>query len=133
MGNVSLVIVSHSRKLAEGLVQIAAQMAGSTVHIVAAAGLEEELGTSATAIVNELQECPEDSPILLFFDLGSAYMNCQMALELAPPSVRHRAAIVDAPLVEGIISAAVAASMGQSQADVIAAAQEAYQIRKVSD
>ncbi len=133
MGNTSIVIVSHSKKLAEGLLQIASQMAGQSVHIGIAAGIGDELGTSAPAIVDEIMKCPLESPILLFFDLGSALMNCQMALEILPDDIAERVTIVDAPLVEGIISASVSASLGQTNLDVINAAMEAYQIRKILD
>ncbi len=133
MGNASFVIVSHSKKLADGLIQLASQMAGPSVHMVPAAGLGDELGTSATDIVSAMETCPEDGAILLFFDLGSAYMNCQMALELSPPAIRDRSWIVDSPLVEGVIASSVVASMGLSQEEVIAAAEEAYHIRKVAE
>lgn len=132
MGNVSLVIVSHSRKLAEGVVQLTSQLAGPSVHIVACGGIGDDLGTSAPEIVQMLEECPKDGPILLLFDLGSALMNCEMALELSDESIRNRAVIVDAPLVEGAVSAAVAASLGRSLQEVKQSAEEARGIAKLS-
>ncbi|WDL98183.1 dihydroxyacetone kinase phosphoryl donor subunit DhaM [Alicyclobacillus sp. ALC3] len=126
MGHVSLVIVSHSRKLAQGVTELAAQLTGPSVCIKACGGVEDgELGTSATDIVNAILACPEDSPVLLFFDIGSAFMNCEMALELVDEATRSRVQIVDAPLVEGAVEAAVSAGLGHSQDQVIESARRA--------
>ena len=132
MGNASVVIVSHSRQLAAGLVELAAQMAGPSVHLAAVGGIGDELGTSAPAIAEALRGCPVNSPILVFFDIGSAFMNCELALELVPENVRQRTTLVDAPLVEGCIEAAVAASLGQTDREVITAAQKARTMLKVA-
>lgn len=132
MGNVSLVVVSHSRKLAEGIVQLASQLTDASVYIAGCGGIGDDLGTSAPEILSALMECPVDSGIVILFDIGSAYMNCEMALELADESLRARAVIVDAPLVEGAVAAAVAARIGQSQQEVIEAAESARGVQKVA-
>ncbi|WP_040288672.1 dihydroxyacetone kinase phosphoryl donor subunit DhaM [Alicyclobacillus hesperidum] len=129
MANVSLVIVSHSKQLGEGLVKLLRQLAPG-VDIHEAAGLGDELGTDATAIMAALQQCPNTHDILVFFDLGSAAMNAEMALELVPPSVAERTRIVDAPLVEGAVAAAVAARSQLPLDDVMQQAETARIMQK---
>ena len=59
--SVSLVIVSHSARLAEGVVELAGQMAQGKVAIAAAGGTSEGgLGTSVDLIFKALRQV--DSP-----------------------------------------------------------------------
>lgn len=102
-----LIIVSHSQKLAEGVVDFISQMAPNT-PVLAAGGLEDgSLGTSYEKIftaIETLQEQVED--VLLFADIGSSIMTIEMVLEdLGDEHVQF----VDAPLVEGSFVAAVQA------------------------
>src|ERR671911_542161 len=59
---VGIVVVSHSARLAEGVVELAREMAGDDVPIAAAGGLDEPgepLGTDAVRVMAALQEVPE--------------------------------------------------------------------------
>lgn len=131
MAQASIVIVSHSRKIGEGLVSLLSQLVGNDVHLNHAAGLGEQIGTDATYIIDVLQSCPTDTEILVLFDLGSALMNTEMALDLLPDHVRERIHIVDAPLVEGAVAAAVAARANLACHEVIASAMQARTINKI--
>src|SRR5438876_874783 len=56
MGTVSLVLVSHSRQLAEGVRELAAQMTQGKVQIAVAGGTADgRLGTDATAILGAIE------------------------------------------------------------------------------
>jgi phosphocarrier protein FPr len=132
MGYVSLVVVSHSRTLADGLVELLRPFAGGDVHVGVAAGLGGELGTDATEVIRVLQDCPADSDIVVVFDLGSALLSCETALELVPDALRRRVALLDAPLVEGAIAAAVEASLGRPLKEVVRAAEQAARVRKLA-
>lgn len=131
----ALVLVSHSRTLAEGVRELAAQMAGPGVPIVTAAGLDDgSLGTDATAILAAVEEVLERAQeAVVLFDLGSAYLNTATALELLPEAKRRRVVLADAPLVEGAVIAAVAASVGEGAATVRERAEEARGMRKVPE
>jgi len=121
---VGLVVVSHSAKLAEGVVEVAAQMAPA-VPLRAAGGTDDDgIGTSlgkVTAAIAALREAGHD--VVVLSDLGSATMTAEAAVDLldAGPAVR----VADAPLVEGAVAAAVAAQTGGSVAEVVAAAEGA--------
>ncbi|WP_410666262.1 dihydroxyacetone kinase phosphoryl donor subunit DhaM [Amycolatopsis sp. lyj-84] len=121
--SVGIVLVSHSAKLAEGLAELAAQMAPD-VTIVAAGGLAQGgIGTDYDEVVAATQRADSGSGVVLLYDLGSAQMTADLAVEsLADPSA---AVVVDAPLVEGAIAAAVAAQGGADRQAVAGAAAAA--------
>jgi PTS hybrid protein len=121
--SVGLVLVSHSARLAEGLAEVAAQMAPD-VTIVPAGGLAEGgIGTDYDRVVAAIQRADHGSGVVLLYDLGSAQMTAEMAVESLPDP--EAAVIADAPFVEGTVAAAVAAQGGASRADVLAAAAAA--------
>ncbi|GAB3132787.1 dihydroxyacetone kinase phosphoryl donor subunit DhaM [Amycolatopsis sp. NPDC004378] len=121
--SVGIVLVSHSAKLAEGLAELAAQMAPD-VTIVAAGGLSDgSIGTDYDEVVAATQRADSGSGVVLLYDLGSAQMTAELAVEsLADPSA---AVVADGPLVEGAIAAAVAAQAGQDRKAVAEAAAAA--------
>ncbi|SFW68081.1 dihydroxyacetone kinase phosphoryl donor subunit DhaM [Amycolatopsis australiensis] len=121
--SVGIVLVSHSAKLAEGLAELAAQMAPD-VTIVAAGGLSDgSIGTDYDEVVAATQRAESGSGVVLLYDLGSAQMTAELAVEsLADPSA---AVVADGPLVEGAIAAAVAAQAGKDRKAVAEAAAAA--------
>jgi PTS hybrid protein len=133
MANVSIVVVSHSAKLGNGLAELLRQLSAGQVHVASAAGLRDgEIGTDATLIIEVLQDCPADSEIVMLFDVGSALLSCEMALELLPEDIRNRVSIADAPLVEGAIAAVVEASLGSPREKVVESAEQARNMKKIS-
>ena len=119
-----LVVVSHSRALADAAVALASEMLhGSTTRIAVAAGLDAEtFGTDATAIVDAIETADDGQGVVVLTDLGSAVLSAELALELIDPEVRERTVLSAAPLVEGLMAAAVTAASGASPADVAAEA-----------
>lgn len=116
---VGLVIVSHSDKLAEGLSELAGQMAPD-VAIIAAGGTDDGgIGTSLEKIQSGIAQADGGAGVALLADLGSAVMTAEMALEFLDPGQREKVRLADAPLVEGAVAAAVAAQTGQDLAAVV--------------
>lgn len=125
---VGIVIVSHSEKIAEGVVALCRQMAAS-VPMAAAGGLEDgSIGTDFQKIYNAVEAVQSDDGVAIFFDLGSAIMTTEMVLESFEGVTVKMA---DAPLVEGAIAAAVTASMGMDLDTVLDAAKDAYNVSKL--
>ncbi|NRG42849.1 HPr family phosphocarrier protein [Rathayibacter sp. VKM Ac-2804] len=123
--SVGLVLVSHSARLAEGLAELAAQMAPD-VALIAAGGTDDGgIGTSFERITAALAEADSGDGAVVLCDLGSAIMTAETAVEFLDDEARERVRIADAPLVEGAIAAAVAAGTGAALADVLAAAESA--------
>jgi PTS hybrid protein len=121
--SVGIVLVSHSAKLAEGLAELAAQMAPD-ITIRPAGGLSDgSIGTDYDEVVAATQRADSGDGVVLLYDLGSAQMTAELAIEsLADPSA---AIVADGPLVEGAIAAAVAAQAGQDRKAVAEAAAAA--------
>ena len=132
MATVSLVLVSHSRQLAEGVRELAAQMTQGKVKISVAGGTADgRLGTDANAILAAIEEVRGPAGVLVLVDLGSAVLSTQMAIEqLADDG--GRVLLSDAPFVEGAVIAAVEASIDSELDSVASAALGARQMEKVS-
>jgi phosphoenolpyruvate---glycerone phosphotransferase subunit DhaM len=130
---VGLVIVSHSARLAEGVVELANQMAHGRVRVVAAGGTDDGgLGTSLTKVLHAIVTADTSEGVLLLVDLGSAALIAETALEQLPTRRRVRVRITGAPLVEGAVVAAVEASVGSSLDEVAATAEAAAALDKLS-
>jgi dihydroxyacetone kinase phosphotransfer subunit len=131
---VGLVIVSHSAKIAEGVVELAQQMA-EEVRVLAAGGADGgEIGTSATKIAAAIEAADSGDGALVLVDLGSAVLSARMAIEeLVGDEHRGRVRISEGPLVEGAVIGAVQASTGSSLDEVDEAVTRAATMRKAKD
>ena len=129
--SVGLVVVSHSAKIAEGVVELAGQMAPD-VRIRAAGGTDDGgIGTDATLIAEAIEAADDGDGVLVLVDLGSAVLSAQLAIdELVGEARRGRVRISDAPLVEGAVIGAVQASTGSDLDEVDQAATEAATMAK---
>ena len=120
---VGIVVVSHSSDLAAGLADLASQMAGPEVRIEAAGGLPDgSLGTDEDRVRAAIRAADQGSGVVILGDLGSAILTVRHVLE------RHgngHVRLVDAPIVEGAIAAAVTASADMSLDDVARSAEDA--------
>jgi len=123
--SVGILVVSHSAAVAQGTVDIARQMAGD-VQLVAAGGTDEGgIGTSFEAITAGIEQLAGADGIVVLCDLGSAYLTTDTALDFLDDDLRARVHVSDAPIVEGTVSAAVAAQTGGDVDAVLAAAASA--------
>jgi phosphocarrier protein FPr len=107
---VGLVIVSHSRALADALVGLLRQVASTDLPVAVAAGIGEdrsEFGTDAVEIMEAIQSVYSESGVLILMDLGSAVLSAKMAVDLLPSEMADKVRFCSAPLVEGAIAAAV--------------------------
>lgn len=125
---VGIVIVSHSQKLAEGVKELAEMMANN-VHIEAAGGLDEGLlGTSYERVKVAIEDvCGTDGAVVLM-DMGSAVMTAELAVEeCRDEAVR----LVDCPIAEGAVLAALAAASGADLEEVARRAESARDMEKI--
>jgi dihydroxyacetone kinase phosphotransfer subunit len=123
---VGIVLVSHSERLAEGIRELAGQMAPD-VAIAAAGGMDDGgVGTSFDRVTAALDEADSGDGVVVLYDLGSAQMTADLALEMLDDERRARVVVADAPLVEGAIAAATTAQGGASVGDVAVAASAAW-------
>jgi phosphoenolpyruvate---glycerone phosphotransferase subunit DhaM len=121
---VGIVVVSHSSDLAEGLAALAAQMAGPDVRIEAAGGLPDGgLGTDEDRVRAAIKAADQGSGVVILGDLGSAILTVRHVLERHNGNGSVR--LVDAPIVEGAVAAAVTASANMPLDDVARSAEDA--------
>jgi PTS hybrid protein len=117
-----VVFVSHSARIADGVVELARQMAPG-VALLAAGGTDDGgIGTSYDKVLQAIAAADGGEGVLVIGDLGSAILTAETAVDLldAPPAGGIR--VLDAPIVEGGVAAAVAAESG---ADLDAVARAA--------
>ena len=110
-----------------GLVELSRARWRPTAALVAAGGTDDgRIGTSfdlvSTGIAARRTRGRASSVLC---DLGSAILTAETALDFLDDDVRARVRIVDAPLVEGGVAAAVAAEAGDDLDQVVAAAESA--------
>jgi dihydroxyacetone kinase phosphotransfer subunit len=110
MREYGIVIVSHSADVARGVVGLLMAVA-KDVAITYVGGTEDgRLGTTFEQITAIINENPQDK-LFAFFDLGSAKMNLELAVEMSAKEVE----VLSVPIVEG---AYAAAALLQANADM---------------
>ncbi|MGP6139337.1 MULTISPECIES: dihydroxyacetone kinase phosphoryl donor subunit DhaM [unclassified Jeotgalibaca] len=99
--NYGILLISHVKEIAEGLAMLLDQIAAD-VTIVAVGGTDEgEIGTSFERISAGIASF-EESTILAFYDLGSAKMNLELAMEMTEKEV----ILNETAFIEGAYTAA---------------------------
>ena len=125
---VGVVVVSHSAEIARGVVELAGQMAGGEVRLEGVGGDSHgTLGTDEGRVRDAIHRADDGDGVAILADLGSAVLTIRHILESGNGGVR----LADAPLVEGAVAAAVVASMGLPLDEVVKAAEEARDARKL--
>ena len=105
-----VLLVSHVAEIAEGLAKLISEVA-KDVTVKSAGGTPEGgIGTSFDRIEETLSSFEEET-ILAFYDLGSAKMNLELAIETSDKTVT----LYDTALIE---SAYTAAALLQAEAPI---------------
>ncbi|MBO4401057.1 MAG: PTS-dependent dihydroxyacetone kinase phosphotransferase subunit DhaM [Selenomonadaceae bacterium] len=126
---VGIVVASHSRSLAEGVVEVARMMAPD-VPIIAAGGMDDgSMGTSCRKIIGAVKQVYSDDGVALIADIGSSILSAEMAVEILK---RPNLKIVDCPIVEGAVIAAVESKLGKTLAEIETSAIRSRTIRKLT-
>lgn len=128
-----ILIVSHSEKLAEGIVELISEMANDSVVIKQAGGTEDgRLGTDAVRVQAVIESMADCGAILIYCDLGSSIISSEMAIEMLDDALREKVQIVDCPIVEGAFTGVVQASLTEDAAEIVAVSEQARELRKQS-
>ncbi|HUI70950.1 MAG TPA: phosphoenolpyruvate--protein phosphotransferase [Spirochaetia bacterium] len=125
---VGLVIVSHSKKLAEAVGELVAATTVTPIPIATSGGVGEahgSFGTDAVDVLEAIESVYSPSGVVVLADLGSAVMSAETALELLGPERSGNVRICAAPLVEGGVSAAAQIAINSSLDQVVAEALSA--------
>lgn len=110
---VGIVMVSHVSEVVVGMERLIREVAPD-VAITLAGGLEDNgVGTSFERILTAFDE-NEGSQLLAFYDLGSAKMNLELAMEMTDKQVT----LYDTALLESSYTAAALLQAGASISDI---------------
>lgn len=115
---VGIVIVSHSKNLADSVVEFTGLMAPDA-KIAAAGGMEDGgFGTSFEKIQKAIESVYSEEGVIVLMDMGSAVMTTEMVLDMFEPDTVKMA---DCPLVEGAVVATINAVSGMKMDEILAA------------
>lgn len=114
---VGIVIVSHSKNLADSVVEFTGLMAPDA-KIAAAGGMEDSgFGTSFEKIQKAIESVYSEEGVIVLMDMGSAVMTTEMVLDMFEPDTVKMA---DCPLVEGAVVATIDAVSGMKMDEILA-------------
>ncbi|EHJ52276.1 dihydroxyacetone kinase phosphoryl donor subunit DhaM [Streptococcus macacae] len=114
MSGIGIVIVSHSKNLAQGLYDLIEEVA-KDVSVTYIGGTKDgEIGTSFEQIEEAIEQNAQ-TVLLTFFDLGSARMNLEIAADLSDKDI----VMMNVPIVEGAYSAAALIQAGVSLEEIL--------------
>lgn len=127
---IGLVVVSHNRKLAVEIINFSNEMKQFDFPVENGGGTSSEIyGTEPQIIIDAIKRADKGEGVLIFVDLGSSIMNTEMAIEiLGSPEKLY---IVDAPLVEGVISAVAGNFPGISAEELKQISEESKNFIKI--
>lgn len=123
MSHVGIVIISHSEKVAEGIKEIIRQVVEEVPVEIAGGTDTGEVGTNIDKIIGAINRAYSDKGVLLFYDLGSAKMNAEMAVDLID---KEKIVLVEAPILEGAYVGAVEASLGKEIDEILTRLKESF-------
>lgn len=113
---VGIVIVSHSKHLADSIAEFTTLMADGA-KIAAAGGTEDgSFGTSFQKIYEAIDLVYSEDGVIILMDMGSAVMTTEMVLEAYGAD---NVVMADCPVVEGAVVATINAQAGMSRADIL--------------
>lgn len=119
---VGIVIVSHSQKLADGVLDITKLMAEKCPIATAGGKDNNKYGTSYKKIKNAIESVYSKDGVVVLVDMGSALMTAHAVIE---DMDLENIILIDCPLVEGAIAASISSSCGDSiekvKEDILAA------------
>lgn len=107
MSDIGIIVVSHSKNIAQGVVDLISEVA-KDVSITYVGGTEDgEIGTSFDQ-VQQIVEQNDKKTLLAFFDLGSAKMNLELVADFSEKNI----IINSVPVVDGAYTAAALLQAG---------------------
>ncbi len=124
----SILLVSHSQKVTDGLKEMIEQMQQSPdVTIFSLGGIDGQIGSDPMKIVDAVNQSTDAKAYLVFADIGSAVLNAEMAKDMLDEEVQEKYHLMDAPLVEGAFAGAITAGITDDLTQIIAEAKKAGQ------
>ena len=111
--SLGITLVSHVPEIAEGLPQLLNKVAKDVTNTTAGGTNDNDIGTNMEKIMQAFADNQADE-ILAFYDLGSAKMNLEMAIEMSDKKVH----LYDTAFLEGSYTAASLIKAGVNLEDI---------------
>ena len=108
---VGLVIVSHSEKLAEGILDATRIMADGCPVAIAGGTDDGGYGTSYEKIRSAVESVWSADGVIVLADMGSAAMTAEMVIE---DMGRENVLLLDCPIAEGAMVASLSSLCGEN-------------------
>lgn len=109
---VNFLLVSHSKKLVEGLREILYQMSDNIKIEISGLDSYGNLGTNFQDIYNKINRLTEKDGLIILYDLGSSRFNCKLAIDMLDNSKKKRVILADTPMIESSAQLVINASIG---------------------
>lgn len=116
---INILLTSHSKKVVEGLKEILVQMAPGVNIQISGGDNEGNLGSNFEEINEIINKYATGDGLVVFFDLGSSMLNCQMAIDMLDEEKKSKVYLSGTPLIETSVQVAVSASAGQTLEETI--------------
>lgn len=130
MGLVGIVVVSHSNKLAEEIINFAEVLKQEDYLIENGGNSKSEVyGTNSENVKNAIMRADNGRGVLVFVDMGSSVFHSLEAKRELEGKIKVE--IADAPIVEGLISAAAANFDDISLEELKIIAEESKNFKKI--
>jgi len=127
---VGLFIVSHSSKIAEGILELVQETAPGIPVAAVGGSPDGGLGSDHDRIYAALEKLYSPDGVIVLFDLGSSWMATDLAVEELKFKGMDNIHMVPAALVEGAFVAGIEISTGSTLEQVMEALKD-YSLPKV--
>src|ERR1700676_4550380 len=130
---VGLVLVSHSRALAEAVADLLRRVVSPDLPLAYSGGVGDDralLGTDAIDIQEAIATVYSDDGVLILMDMGSALLSAETAKDFLDAGQQEKVRLTSAPLVEGGMAAAVQANLGATLEAVANAALQGLLLKQ---
>ena len=129
-GLVGIVVVSHSNKLAEEIINFVEVLKNEDFSVENGGNSKSEVyGTNPENVVEAIKRADKGAGVLVFVDMGSSVYNAIKAKKILEKEIEVE--IADAPLVEGIISAVASNFDDTSLEELKAIAEDSRNFKKI--
>lgn len=119
MTDLGIVIVSHSKHIAQGVAELISEVAPDVAIAFDGGTPEGGIGTSFEQVQALVDHHPKED-LLAFFDLGSARMNLEMVADFSEKQLLVNVV----PIVEGAYTAAALIQAGATKETILNQLQE---------
>ncbi len=116
---VSLMVLSHSKKIVEGIQELAGEMSGGTEIFAVGGAKAGGLGSDFDATLEAMSAGVAKGDLIVLADMGSTRMTAEMALETLSEEDQKKVHFSNAAIVEGAVLAAVSIAGEMGVEDIL--------------